>query len=1100
MPKIFDNISSDLKTGLLNTLESSYRADFCVGYFNLRGWKLLMEPIAHFRGEEECCRVLVGMQNHEENILRREWLQNKDKPMDNATAVELKKETAKSFARQLTFGIPSRADEECLKKLRIQLAEKKVQVKLFLACQLHAKLYLLHRKDKMAPLIGYIGSSNLTMAGLSHQGELNVDVLEQDAAEKLANWFEDRWNDRWCIDISEQLIEILGESWAGENRILPYYIYLKIAYHLSQEARSGMGNYLVPMILEKQLLPFQINAVRVAARHLDKQGGVLISDVVGLGKTMTATALAKLFEETFFTETLIICPKNLGEMWEGYVHNCELRAKVQSISKIDRKFVDETKRYRVVIIDESHNLRNRMGKRYAIVKKYLEKNESRVILLTATPYNKTCLDISSQLRLFIPEDKDLGISPENLVREVGGKTEFITKYQCHPNTLSGFEKSSFSQDWQELLKQYMVRRTRTFVKENYAAYDPERKKHYLTFHDGRTVYFPDRIPKKIEYAFNPDDKKDIYVKLYDEKVVKIISSLSLPRYGLGNYIDKEKQGNADRAEKKIIANLNRAGRGLMGFCRTGLFKRLESSGFSFLLSLARHVLRNHVFVYAIENGFHIPIGQQETAEMNEFLEENDNEEDVRLHLMTDREEYRNLAEKYYEKCAADKNRYDWISSSLFDAKLKQVLTEDADKLISVMETGKNWNPAEDKKLSALEKLCTYDHKNEKILIFTQFADTACYLYEHLKKRRISNIACATGQAENLTETVRSFSPVSSMAENVNEEIRILVSTDVLSEGQNLQDAHIIVNYDLPWAIIRLIQRAGRVDRIGQQSPVILCYSFLPQDGLERIIGLRSRLTQRISENAEAVGADEVFFDGDPVNIQDLYNEKAGILDEEEGEADPASQAYEIWNQATKANPDLKKKILKLPDVVFSTKKQDDNIENARVLAYHRNSRGYELLTCLNAEGKIVSTSQSAILKMAECALDTSMTEPLENHHALVEKAVLLAETEAKPGGQLGNKSSARYRAYRMLERYYESVKNTLFDTDALKKTIDDIFHYPLGETAREIINRRARMGCTDEEMALLTMQLREEGRLCVIEAKDQERVKTPQIICSMGIR
>ncbi len=1101
MPKIFDNISLHLETGLLDTLESSYMADFCVGYFNLRGWKLLMNHIAHFKGDDECCRLLVGMQSPEENLLRRALSETRKGMMDNPTALALKKEIAKSFTKQLTFGIPTNEDEKSLRKLKKQLEEKKVKVKLFLAYPLHAKLYLLHRKDKMAPLIGYIGSSNLTMAGLLRQGELNVDVLEQDAAEKLGNWFEERWNDRWCLDISKQLIQILGESWAGENNVPPYYIYLKIAYHLSQEARSGIGNYIVPKILQTDLLPFQINAVSVAARYLDKQGGVLISDVVGLGKTMTASAVAKLFEETFFTETLIVCPKNLVKMWEEYVYTYQLRAKVRSISKIDKNFLEETRRYRVVIIDESHNLRNRQGKRYAIVKEYLEKNESRVIMLTATPYNKSYSDISSQLRLFIPEDKDIGISPENFIREVGGTIEFIAKYQYSPNTLLAFEKSGYSEDWQELLKLYMVRRTRTFIKENYADYDSEKKQYYLTFNDGRKAYFPDRIPKKIEYSFNSDDKKDIYVRLYDEEVVKIINSLYLPRYGLGNYIDQNKVGNANIGEKRIITNLSRAGKRLMGFCRTNLFKRLESSGFSFLVSLARHILRNHVFIYAIENGFPIPIGQQETAEMDEFLEENDNDENAESNLITDKQEYKKLAEKYYEKCKENKNRYDWISPSLFAENLSELLIKDADKVISIIEIGKNWNPAEDKKLNLLEKLCIKTHKNEKILIFTQFADTAYYLLEQLKKRKIADIACVTGDLENPTEFAHRFSPVSNKVKNIENEIRILISTDVLSEGQNLQDAHIIVNYDLPWAIIRLIQRAGRVDRIGQQSSEILCYSFLPQDGLERIIKLRTRLKQRISENAEAVGADEVFFDGDPVNIRDLYNEKSGILDEDEGDVDLTSQAYEIWNQATKANPDLKKKIPNLPDVIFSTKeKHDHGFDNNTVIAYHKNSNGYEILTWLNSEGKVISTSQSRILKMAECALDTPAVERLENHHELVKKAVMLAETEAaKSGGQLGNKSSARYRAYGMMQRYYESVKNTLFEVDALKKTIDDIYHYPLRETAREIINRRIRFGCTDEEMALLTMQLREEGRLCVIEQKEQDNLRTPHIICSMGV-
>lgn len=405
-------------------------------------------------------------------------------------------------------------------------------------------------------------------------------------------------------------------------------------------------------------------------------------------------------------------------------------------------------------------------------------------------------------------------------------------------------------------------------------------------------------------------------------------------------------------------------------------------------------------------------------------------------------------------------------------------------------------------MNSLEKLCKKDHKNEKILIFTQFSDTAYYLFENLQKRGLKNIACVTGDLENPTDFAHRFSPVSNKIKNVKNEIRILISTDVLSEGQNLQDGHIIINYDLPWAIIRLIQRAGRVDRIGQTSDKILCYSFLPQDGLERIIRLRGRLTQRIKENAETVGADEVFFDGDPVNIKDLYNEKAGILDADEGNVDLTSQAYEIWNQAIKANPKLKKAILNLPDVVYSTKeKHDDGFENNSVITYHRNKHGYELLSWLNEKGESISTSQSRILKMAECMLDTPAINKLENHHELVKKAVKLAEDEAvRSGGQLGSKSSARYKAYGMLNRHYEDVKNTLFDSDALKKTINDIYHYPLQETARELINRRIKLGCTDEEMASLCIQLRDEGRLCVIEQKDQNGLKTPHIICSMGIK
>src|SRR5690606_37849174 len=133
------------------------------------------------------------------------------------------------------------------------------------------------------------GSSNLTLSGLSLQGELNVDVLDKDASNKLSKWFNDRRDDKFCIDISEELAHIIDNSWAADKLLEPFHIYLKIAYHLSREARSGLSEFKLSRVFEKQLLEFQQKAVLVAAHHLNKRGGVIIGDVVGLGKTITAT-------------------------------------------------------------------------------------------------------------------------------------------------------------------------------------------------------------------------------------------------------------------------------------------------------------------------------------------------------------------------------------------------------------------------------------------------------------------------------------------------------------------------------------------------------------------------------------------------------------------------------------------------------------------------------------------------------------------------------------------------------------------------------------------------------------------------------------------
>ena len=215
--------------------------------------------------------------------------------------------------------------------------------------------------------------------------------------DKLSRWFDDRWNDRYCVDITDELVEIIEESWAREALISPYHVYLKMAYHLSHEARAGLAEFKIPMVFGGRLFDFQAAAVKIAAHHLNKRNGVLIGDVVGLGKTLMATAVARIFEDDYGLETLIICPKNLVSMWEGYAHEYRLRARVLSLSRVLSELPD-LRRYRLVIIDESHNLRNREGRRYRAIREYVRANDSKCILLSATPYNKTYLDLSSQLR------------------------------------------------------------------------------------------------------------------------------------------------------------------------------------------------------------------------------------------------------------------------------------------------------------------------------------------------------------------------------------------------------------------------------------------------------------------------------------------------------------------------------------------------------------------------------------------------------------------------------------------------------------------------------------------------------------------------------
>ena len=474
--------------------------------------------------------------------------------------------------------------------------------------------------------------------------------------------------------------------------------------------------------------------------------------------------------------------------------------------------------------------------------------------------------------------------------------------------------------------------------------------------------------------------------------------------------------------------------------------------------------------------------------------------------MFEAESYYKLAGEVYKLFdTTHKRRFDWISSDFFDNNLKEQLTSDAVNLMEILNLGKDWTPAKDRQLNALFEVCTKKHPKEKILIFTQFADTAYYLFNELNNRKVDSIACVTGDSDDPTEYAYRFSPVSNEKENIkgtDKEIRVLITTDVLSEGQNLQDCHIVLNYDLPWAIIRLVQRAGRVDRIGQKSDEILCYSFLPEDGIENIIRLRQRLGQRIEENAEVVGSDETFFEGDPINIADLYNEKAGILDDEDdSEVDLASYAYQIWKNALDMNPSLQKVIPDLPNVVYSTKALNisDN-EPESVIVYTKTYDDNDVLALVGSNGELLSQSQYTILKKAECNPEEKPLMRLSNHHKLVSDGLdQINISESRIGGQLGKKSSARYRVYMRLDRYYNENKDTLFANDVLKRTIEDIYRYPLKEHAKETFNRQLKAGIDDTDLAALVVSLREDDKLCVV-SEDEIKYKEPQIICTMGLK
>ncbi|HEU5434665.1 MAG TPA: C-terminal helicase domain-containing protein, partial [Thermomicrobiales bacterium] len=614
-------------------------------------------------------------------------------------------------------------------------------------------------------------------------------------------------------------------------------------------------------------------------------------------------------------------------------------------------------------------------------------------------------------------------------------------------------------------------------------------------------------------------------------VVDAIDGLRLPRYGLGNYIAARLTPLPNDAERRDLAGLNRAGVRLKGFCRTNLFKRLESGGPAFLQSLERHAIRNFVVLHALEQGLEAPIGTQDGVDFDSRFTDRDAddalpaaEDDSEMPETTPpplraEADYRAVGARLFELYrGAARGRFKWLRASLFTSELRDDLLADARAVLDVLDWCGAWEPAHDAKLQALARLIRDEHPHEKILVFTQFADTVAYLERELTRLGITDLAGATAEDPNPARLAWRFSPRSNQQEALaarDGELRVLVATDVLSEGQNLQDAAIVVNYDLPWAIIRLIQRVGRVDRIGQGAEDILCYSFLPAEGIEAILRLRGRLRTRLSANAEVVGTDEAFFEDDVSErpLLDLYNERAGILDEADDlGVDPTSDAYQIWKNAVDANPRLAKIVPALPDVVYATRShaplpgQPDG-----VLLYVRGGDGADSLAWIDEQGRIVTESALDVLRAAACHPDTPALPRSERHHELVESGArqMLAE-QANAGGQLGRPSGARFRVYQRLTAYIARLDGQLgmFDPgrteaglapnlDGLKRAVQDIYDHPLLPAATDSLNRLLRANASDEELGRRAIDLRERDELTVPD-NDAER-REPRIICSLGL-
>jgi len=978
MPDIIDNQKANLTEVVRQFLSDSRQTHMAVGYFFISGLEAVADSLENIRE----WRLLIGDTSNRRTIEQLvEATQNLEEAcsaLDGETyppQLEItRRQTAAQSSVEMSIARMDQANpNEALIDLLVRLLqEERLKVRVFTRGRLHAKAYIFdYLPGRFEKGIGVVGSSNLTLAGLSTNTELNVVVHGNDNHQALLDWFDPLWDQG--EDFNPNLMHALTHSWAKES-VTPYEVYLKSLYELVRH-RLENEDLLDPFWQSEimtVLTDFQKNAVSRAVQIINEFGGAFVSDVVGLGKSYIGAAIIKHFQRYEHARPLILCPAALEEMWEHYNEAYQLDARVVSINllRVDEddpnaNFLLDDGRFQdrdFILIDESHNFRNQGTQRYRVLQQYLTSLNKKCVLLTATPYNRSVWDIYHQIKLFhLSEGTQIPIDPPSL-------RNFFRLVEAGDRRMA------------EILSQIMVRRTRMDVLRWYGFdeetgerldpfdFNPYRagQKRAFILVGGEQHYFPKRELQTISYNID-----ETYEGLYDRLRGFLGQSsdegfvsddhLTYARYGLWHYVRPQKQYQSPYDE------LERAGMNLRGLIRVALFKRLESSVFAFRKSVKRMLATHQAFLRAIDQNL-IPAGEKAV----DILEASDQDDEIDLVEILDGLTGRYKAEDF------DLDR------------LRQDLEQDISILSQMLALVAPITAEQDDKLQTLRaKLFMGDNPlaTGKCLIFTQYADTAQYLYDNMHSVEGTRFEVISGTGKSKMLVAARFSPHSNPQVHIpsnQSEIDLLIATDVMSEGLNLQDCDRVINYDLHWNPVRLIQRFGRIDRIGSRHDIIRGYNFLPEARLEAGLGLTEVLSHRISEINAILGSDSAI-----LSPKEQFQTEAfiaiyrgeNIERFEEVDTDDLVdlvEAEELIRQIQDTDPDLFERISQLSDGIRSSR-----VENFAGAIVHCKSGQYQQLFLVDENGEIIHRNLAQTLAILKCEPEREKRDIPAYHNSLV---------------------------------------------------------------------------------------------------------------------
>ena len=917
--KLIDNSSSEYQLGevLKDLLMDKAYSEIAIatGYWDLPGMvEICKELEAFLMRSNTRFRLLLGEEPSVKTYqVRNPTLQDPDFPEKY-----LKKDLENL---ELTENYQKIADL-LLKYLKPD--NSKIQIKVYRKDFLHAKCYILGSDEEDA--VGIIGSSNFTRKGLYGNLELNqfensnsfVNFIRKNRNQSPSHrsWFEDLWIDSedWSRFFKE---EVLGLSKHGPICYSPYEMYIHALYRIyNQDLQDEKDNKISIDELDNdkpRLLQFQVKNANSLIKKLERQGVAMLSDSVGLGKTYTAIKVIEYFFKAKSQRVVIICPAGLITQWEKAfadfkIENPPRIYSLQDVNKINQ-IRDDLKDIPVglFVFDESHNLRSAGGSRFDIFIKWRQENESaKTLLLTATPINNQLADLTNQIML------GSGGNIYKLGRFYDrNKQKFFTLKErfelLHSDMRRQIRETGFI-DYQPikeqltpLLNRFVVRRTRQGIEKEY----PDGLEI-----NGVLQKFPKSYPDNLEYEV-PNQFKTKLLEIATENealcraykyTISSLAELEFLAHPLNlfpNYVERETPIRSSleilytgllslgfpcyryniyrhayysrrRGELVLNADDNRELSrqiGIYGIFRTIFLKRLESSLHSIGLSVDRYEkklldFKDKLFklnrIISVKN-----IGKLNKA-IDLYNEESSEEDELDFDIQSFEDESDDFV-----SLPADEGVFN-----------VQQLKDDIDKdleVIKILRAQVNLLIRKDHKIKVLaDKLD--ENEEDKVLIFTYFADTLIYLKEELPKllRKNKNVEFALGNKAEIDDFAKRFAPISKKynLRSTDKEIDFLVATDKLSEGQNLQDCGIIINFDLHWNPVRMIQRNGRINRLGSLHKEIFIYNFRPTEQLESYLQLVRKLEDKINLIRYTIGSDQSVLDEEPVPqdfTEDLYS-------------------------------------------------------------------------------------------------------------------------------------------------------------------------------------------------------------------------------------